>query len=294
MKPCGIAAASLALATLFLACDTVSQAAVARAAAGEAFAGSPATHVETARLRAWAATLTARLERNESFSTLAGIHLRVTLRGEPVLDREVRLPSPCRDGYCTVIDDTIRMLELRDLGGERPAAVLWLFTGGAHCCSVVQVVPLGAGKTAVKNFGNPGASIGRIDGIPVFASQDDRFSYLYTSYAASARPLQLWRLRNGRFVDVTGSYRGRVAADARGLETELATLLRRKEEARGMFAAWAADTCRLGGLARVEARLRELLAAGAFSPPRTEDLGPTGARYGTALRRDLARWGYCR
>ncbi len=290
MKPLAAAGAVLSVAVLALACDTVSQAGAVRADA----AGSPAEHVETVRLRDWRATLTARLEVRESFSTLKGIHLRATLRGEPVLDREVRLPSTCRDGGCTVIDDTIRMLELHDLGGERPAAVLWLFTGGAHCCSVVQVVPLGGGAEAVKNFGNPGASIGRIGGVPVFASQDDRFSYLYTSYAASVRPLQLWRLRNGRFVDVTASYRGRVAADARGLEAELATLLRRKEEVRGMFAAWAADTCRLGGRARVEARLRELLATGAFSPPRTEAIGPTGPRYGAALLRDLTRWGYCR
>ena len=106
--------------------------------------------------------------------------------------------------------------------------------------------------------------------------------------------MQIWRLRGGRFTDVTASYRSRVAADARGLEAELTKLLRRKEEVRGMFAAWAADTCRLGGRARVEARLRDLLAAGAFSPPRIEELGPTGARYAAALLRDLTRWGYCR
>jgi hypothetical protein len=290
VRPLVAAAAALFAVVLVLACDTVSQAGAARRDG----AGASAIHVETVRLREWRATLTARLEVRESFSTLKGIHLRVTLRGEPVLGREVRLPSACRDGGCTVIDDTIRMLELHDLGGGRPSAVLWLFTGGAHCCSVAQVVPFGTGKAAVKNFGNPGASIGRIGGVPVFASQDDRFSYLYTSYAASVRPLQLWRLHEGRFSDVTASYRGRVAADARGLEAELAKLLRRKEEVRGMFSAWAADTCRLGGRVRVEARLRELMAAGAFSPPRTEDLGPTGARYAAALLRDLTRWGYCR
>lgn len=239
-------------------------------------------------------TLAARLERNDSFSTLSGIRLRVTLRGVPVLDREVRLPATCRDGGCTVIDDTMRMLEVSDLGGGRPSAVLWLFTGGAHCCSVAQVVPLGGGPTVVKNFSNAGASIGRIHGVPVFGSQDDRFSYLYTSYAASARPLRLWRLRHGRFVDVTASYPGRIAADARGLAVEIAKVARRGEEVRGLVAAWAADTCRLGGRARVEARLAELLAAEALSPPRTEDLGPTGERYRARLLRDLERFGYCR
>ncbi len=281
-------AVALGAAVVAAACDTVSQAAVA------AGGGGGADHVETVRLRDWTATLTARLEERESFALLRSVHLRVRLRGAPVLDRGVALPSTCRDGGCTVVDESVRMLELADLGGGRPSVVLWLYTGGAHCCSVVQVVPLTGGAAVVKGFGNPGASIGRIGGVPIFASQDDRFSYLYTSYAASVRPLQLWRLRGGRFVDVTASYPGRVAADARGLEQELTRLLGGTDEVRGLFAAWAADTCRLDGRARVESRLGKLRSAGVFSPPRTEALGPTGARYASALLRDLTRWGYCR
>jgi hypothetical protein len=257
-------------------------------------AAIPAAHVETVRLRDWAATVTARLDRNDSFALLHGVRLRVTLRGAAVSDRDVPLPADCRDGGCTVIDESVRMLELHDLGGGAPSAVLWLYTGGAHCCSVALVLPLQGGPGLSKNFGNPGASIGTIGGVPVFGSQDDRFSYLYTSYAASVRPLQLWRLRDGRFVDVTPSYRGRVAVDARGLARELTRALRRGDEVRGLFAAWAADTCRLSGWTRVEPRLRALLDAGAFSPPRTEELGPTGTRYAAALRRDLRRFGYCR
>lgn len=165
--------------------------AVAAAVPAVGAAGSGETHVETVRLRGWEATLTAGLEERESFALLRGVHLRVTLRGAPVLDRGVPLPSTCRDGGCTVIDESVRMLELADLGGGRPSVVLWLYTGGAHCCSAAQVVPLAGGAAVVKGFGNPGASIGRIGGVPIFASQDDRFSYLYTSYAASVRPLQL-------------------------------------------------------------------------------------------------------
>ena len=118
----GRAAAAWAVVALAaaagLACDTVSQASAARAGA----AGAPSSHVETVRLRDWRATLTARLDARESFSTLEGMHLRVTLRGEPVLDRDVRLPSECRDDGCTVIDDTVRMLELHDLGQDVIAA----------------------------------------------------------------------------------------------------------------------------------------------------------------------------
>lgn len=289
MKAGALLAGAVVASALAIACDTVSQAAGFAASGG----GRP-THVETVRLRGWTARLAARLETRDAFALIRGVHLRVTLRGRTVLDRDVQLPPACRDGGCTVIDDTVRLLELHDLGGGRPSAVLWLYTGGAHCCSVAQVVPLAGGAPAVKNFGNPGATIGRIGPVPVFSSQDDRFSYLYTSYAASARPLQLWRLRGGRFVDVTASYPGRVAADARGLEQELAKLLRGGDEVRGLFAAWAADTCRLGGRPRVESRLRTLLAAGDFSPPRTEELGPVAARYAQALLRDLTRWGYCR
>jgi hypothetical protein len=259
---------------------------------GAASAGDRRLETETARLRAWNVTLTYGLQRLESFSQLRSLQLRAEVGGRTRLDRVLRLPDLCRDGGCEVLEGA-KLLELADLGGAAPTAVIWLWTGGAHCCSVAETVPLDGSRVTVRNFGNPGAGIVKIDGRPLFASEDDRFSYLYTSYAASARPLELWSLRGGRFVDVTASYRGRVAKDAARLWAFVRTYSRRKEEIRGLFAAWAADACRLSGRARVEAAARPLVAQGAFSPPRTDPFGPTGPRFPVVLVRDLTRWGYC-
>jgi hypothetical protein len=264
--------------------------ACAAALAGAGAARSAGAVTETAHLRGWTTTL--RIELREGGHVRA-LHLHASAAGRTRLDRNLPLPGICRDGGCPVLDGA-RVLELDDVGGFAPAAVLWLWTGGAHCCSVAQIVPLDGGPVVTRNFGNPGASVVHVDGTALFATEDDRFSYLYTSYAASARPLLLLRLRRGRFADVTASYRGRIGADARGLWSLVRQQVRRREEARGAFAAWAADACRLSGRARVEAAARPLVAAGAFSPPRTDlGSGPLGARFPMRLLRDLTRWGYC-
>lgn len=267
-------------------------AAAALVAVASAAGAGRHTKTETVRLRAWTVTLTYELDRLESFDQLRSLHLRAGAKGRTRLERDVPLPALCQDGGCEVLDGA-GLLEVHDLGGAAPTAVLWLWTGGAHCCSVAETVPLDGGRISVRNFGNPGASTTTVAGRPLFASEDDRFSYLYTSYAASARPLQLWRLADGRFVDVTASYPGLISRDARDLWAFLKTVVHRKEEARGVFAAWAADACRLSGPRRIEAAAWPLVASGVFSPPRTDPFGPTGARFPVVLLRDLTRWGYC-
>jgi len=249
---------------------------------------------ESARLRAWTVTLSYELERRGAgLHALRGLHLTASLRGIRRLDRAVPLPRECGDVGCVVFDGQSPALELADLAGE-PHAVVWLWTGGAHCCSIAETISLVTGAVSRHGFGNHGASLARVGGVALFASVDDRFSYLYTSYAASANPLQLWRFRGRRFVDVTASYPGRTGADARQLWSLVTDQVHKREEARGAFAAWAADACRLSGRTRVAAAARTLVAAGAFSPPRTDPFGPTGARFPVVLLRDLTRFGYCR
>ena len=270
---------------------------VLAAAAAGAAAPPVRERSETSHLRDWTVTFTYGLERSGGglgFSKLESLRVRAVVRGVTRLDRTVPLPQECGDFGCQVFGSNSSLLELADLGGGAPTAVLWLWTGGAHCCSIAETVSFATGARTVHDFGNHGASIVRVGSARLFASMDDRFSYLYTSYAASLNPLQLWRLRNGTFVDVTASYPGRIAADERGLWGYVHSLARRKAEVRGAFAAWAADACRLSGRARVEAASRSLVAAGAFSPPRTDPFGPTGRRFPVVLVRDLTRFGYCR
>ena len=253
----------------------------------------PLVKTESAHLRAWTVTLTYGLaQRGGGIWKVLGLHLTASAHGIRRIDRMLPLPE-CGDFGCVSFGGPASVLELADLGDGQPTAVLWLWTGGAHCCSIAETVSLSSGVVAQHDFGNHGASIARVGNARLFTSVDDRFSYLYTSYAASGNPLQLWRLTNGRFIDVTASYPGLVSRDAVHL-WELVVKYRRREEIRGLFAAWAADACRLSGWARVSAAARPLIASGAFSPPQTDPFGPTGARFPVILRRDLTRFGNCR
>ncbi len=128
----------------------------------------------------------------------------------------------------------------------------------------------------------------------MLVSADDRFAYLFTSFASSGLPVQIWSLRNGRFSDATRLFPETIAADAARWWKASQQARRSRGEARGVFAAWAADTCALGKRATVRRELAAGVAAGVFSPPRGEPDGPTGARYAAALQRQLTAWGYCR
>jgi hypothetical protein len=239
-------------------------------------------------------TLAYRLERHDGFEKLVQLHLSTSAEGGGRLDRVLPIPKECGSLGCVVFGGSGSLLEVRDLDGRAPTALVWLWTGGAHCCSLVEAVPVAGGRVAQHDFGNHGASVARIGSVGLFSSVDDRFSYLYTSFAASLNPLQLWRLRGGRFVDVTASYRGRIAADAQRLWAFVRGQAKQRGEARGAFAAWAADACRLSGWGRVARAAAPLVASGVFSPPRTDSFGPTGKRFPPVLRRDLTRFGYCR
>jgi hypothetical protein len=254
-------------------------------------AGRPVVKSESAHLRAWTVTITYRLAGGDPFS-LHEIHVRADIGRATTLDRDIPLTQPCRDARCEIVG--ARSFQVLDLGGGAPTAVLWLWTGGAHCCVIALTVSLAGGAVALHDFGNPGAQIIKVGGQTLFRSADDRFSYLYTSYAESGAPVQIWLLRSGGFVNVTASYLSRISNDARRYWALTQTYVRRKVDIRGLFAAWAADACRLSGRARVEAAARPFVAAGDFSPPRTDPFGPTGKRFPVVLVRDLTRFGYCR
>ena len=187
-------------------------------------------------------------------------------------------------------------LEVKELEGDgEPDVVVELNTGGAHCCTVVQVFSLDPGVQAYhvfeKDFGDPGAALLDLagDGRLEFESADDRFAYAFASYAFSGLPLQIWRFQDNRFLDVTREFPQALAADAaRQFKGFLAT--RHAGLGLGLIAAWAADEDALGHrglvartLAR-EARRGRLRSREAFTP--------SGDRFIEKLNRFLKRTGY--
>lgn len=244
----------------------------------------------------WRATLHYQSLPSAVFPRVSDLRLRVTRDGKAVYDRTVPLPRDCMTDGCSLLRGPGgRSFELRDLGlPSGPAAVIWFWTGGAHCCTVVHIVSMPDGRAAVRNFGDPGARIVDLGGQYLFRSADDRFAYVFTSFAASAFPVQLWRFRNGRLTNVTRDFPDTIAADAAQLWRGVLSQRARHGEVRGVFAAWAADQCALGKQAVVAKELATGVARGIFSQPRGEPEGLAGARYAAALRQHLRQWGYCR
>ena len=244
----------------------------------------------------WDATLNYDAVQGPGFPRVSNLHLRVTRRGVAVYNGLVPLPFDCRASGCRLV--TVgpgRPFQLVDLGSKKgPAALIWLSTGGAHCCTIVRAVSIPDGATAAKNFGNFGARLTTLGASRVFVSADDRFAYLFTSFVSSGLPVQVSRFDHGRFVTVTRAYPATVAEDAARWWHATVKARRARGEARGVFAAWAADECLVGQKTAAQRELASGVAAGLFSPPRGEPSGPAGPQYASALLRKLTAWGYCR
>ena len=243
----------------------------------------------------WDGTLNFVTVKAPAFPRVSQLRLRVTRQGVVVYNRAVALPRACLPDGCKLGSGSHgRPFELVELGSSKgPAALIWLSTGMAHCCSIVRAVSIPDGRTAAKNF-YEGAQLLVVHSLRVFVSRDARFRYLFTSFASSGLPVQISRFRNGRFSDVTRLFPESIAKDAARWWKVSQKARRTRGEARGAFAAWAADTCALGKKEAVRHELAIAVAAGVFSPPRGEPGGPAGAQYVTALQRKLRAWGYCR
>jgi hypothetical protein len=181
-----------------------------------------------------------------------------------------------------------------DRDGE-PEIVVGLNTGGAHCCTIVQVFSYDPAtmtyRAAEHDFGDPGALLSDVagNGQVEFESADDRFAYAFTSFAYSGLPLQIWRFRQGRFLDATRAFPKPLAADA-ARQFKQFTANQRQGLGLGFIAAWAADEHLLGNRALVarilarEARRHRLRSS--------DDLSPSGSGFLGKLARFLRKTGY--
>ena len=114
----------------------------------------------------------------------------------------------------------ISMVEM-DAANTTPEFFISRFSGGAHCCAVVQILDLVQGQWRIADGGSwdgdeiiPDDVDG--DGEQEIVHGDDRFLYRYSCYACAAPPLRVFKLVTGALADVTSSplYRG---LDEKGL-----------------------------------------------------------------------------
>lgn len=252
---------------------------------------------ETVNASAGAVTATLTYQQGtDSFGnpTFAGLQLRIARAGTVLYERPVRART-CGT-LCAPETFAGGPLQVADLDGDgEPEVVLRLNTQGAHCCSIVQVLSFDASRSAYAvhehDFGDPGAVLTDVagDGRLELESADDRFAYEFASFAYSGLPLQIWRFRQGSFIDVTRSFRKPLAADAKR-QFKRFVANRRRGLGLGFIAAWAADEELLEHRALVsrtlarEARLHRLRSA--------DRLSPGGRRFIKKLRRFLHKTGY--
>jgi hypothetical protein len=212
-------------------------------------AAAPVTETATS------GTVTAKLSYERKGTDYSKFHVTIERDGKKVLDRAVA--TGCKDKLCGVVPANrtagTDSIAVRDVNGDRePDVIVDLFTGGAHCCEVSTVYSFveGSGTYSVKrhDWADAGYRLRDLgkDGQFEFLSADARFAYRYASYAESFLPVRIFRLRQGKLIDVTTSFRGVLRADARS-----ALRLYRKQRGgdvnvRGVLAAYAADRYRLG------------------------------------------------
>ena len=175
-----------------------------------------------------------------------------------------------------------------------PEIVVSLYTGGAHCCFENEFVVLRSATSATgifHNWGDLGYRGQWLRGRFWFVTGDDRFAYAFTSFAASAFPMQVWAIdRPGRLVDVTRQRLDLGAANAQRLwKGYLAD--RGHVDIRGVLGPWCADEYVLGDRPACEAALTNALHRGYL---KSDVVGVGGRAYVAELHRDLAAWGYTR
>lgn len=257
---------------------------VLTAAAALLLAGSASARTKTAQLGAVRTTVT---WTPVPFMQGKNVRVQITRSGQKVLDRKLLGGS------------APLQIRIRDLDGNGEAEVLLdMYTGGAHCCEFTNIYRYtGSTYTSLRHmWGDLTYHLNDLnhDGVLELVSGDDRFAYIFTAYAGSAFPIQIWNYRPGKMTDVTRSYPRLVTQDAARLYKQYLTEKRTGDfpDFRGILAAWMADKYLLGLQAQGWAKMEELNRAGEFKGIGQDDLWPENGAYLAKLRKFLKNHGY--
>ena len=236
---------------------------------------------------------------------VTNLHLAIARGGQTLFDGALTIEN-CDQGHCVPISGkaggaAYQPISVQDLDGDaEPEVSVWVFWGGAHCCTINQVFRLkadGSGyELTTHNFADPGAKLTDLDGDgrPEFLSADARFDYKFASFAGTGMPVQIWRYAQGSFLDVTGAFPTRVRKDAKRWWHFYRKALRSGVHADhlGALAAWAADEYRLGHRARTLRTLRSEWRHGNLEQTGEFTIGPSGRAFIHQLDLTLRRYGY--
>lgn len=198
-------------------------------------------------------------------------------------------------GYAANAAFAVTRLDAKDAVSQ---VLVSLFTGGAHCCSVVTVLESRDGEWRTYDLGSwdgdtpvmPWDSDG--DGVKEFHFVDQAFLYAFASYAESWAPPVIQKIADGRVQDVSKAAAYRSIYEQAAVSSRTACL----EKSNGACAAYVASSARSG---RLDAAWAEMLNAydqvSAWQLPtacrvRTSGSCPTGAEMTFSTFPEALQW----
>lgn len=151
----------------------------------------------------------------------------------------------------------------RFAGSAQPTVLVGLSSGGANCCTEVQMFALPSGASTWKSLddavGDTTATVEPAPGGALIVTADDSFAGRFTDLAGSGMPVVLQQVVGDKVVEVTAQHPTFVAADA---TKWWRAYLERPQDPLGALAAWAADECVLGHQRSAFATLDQLQEQG--------------------------------
>ncbi|MFM2430966.1 MAG: hypothetical protein RLZZ511_2179 [Cyanobacteriota bacterium] len=184
-------------------------------------------------------------EKSQSSPRFRNVRLKVLHQGQRVFNESI-----VRDRLVDQVlaDQGEGAFQVRDLDRDgQPEILVDLFTGGTHCCTYTQIYKFDPKANTYQatshKWGNSFYQLVDLnqDGMLEFQSRDDRFTGKFTTYAASANPVQIWRFEAGRMVDRTRDYQTQVEASATQHLLAMQRVMDSPQDAKGVVAAYMAD-----------------------------------------------------
>jgi hypothetical protein len=249
----------------------------------------------TASLGATTATLTGTAANDPGGLGLSKANLTVSDGGRTVVSGPVRPPDrasaviPLNIGPSKSSASLVEPLCLvRFAGDNQPTVLIGLYSGGAHCCTVLRAVSLSSRSVVDDNIGNPTASVASEADHAIVVTADDAFNYAFTDYADSGSPIVVLEVQRGQFVNTTRQYQRLVVSDA---QKWMGLYRSKPDDGLGYLAAWAADECVAGQGSQAWATLDQLERQGRLPG---SSFSPGGAAFVRDLHQFLDQHGYCR
>jgi hypothetical protein len=184
-----------------------------------------------------------------------------------------------------VVDNS--SIEVRDLDADaEPEVIVKLYSGGANCCLSALFYRYQAASNTYTptygDFGRYGYGLRNLDkkGPVEIVATDVRFQGAFgLPTVATVSPLRIFRLTNGKLVDVTRAFPAEVKKNLKILRSDYRSFVKAKASRKGILAAIAADQISLNdanGTARTLGKVDTLY----------------GREFGKRLRSFLGRRGY--